>query len=179
MSRFATLVGSLGTLALFGCATDLGTGKSVISELNNNFPITVGRLVEAHLDKDDRLRIYLEACDQRGPGQVVCHDKSFRMLAVVNAEKKSLLQRIDERYLEAGKDAPIYVYGPHCEGAEEMIVIPRCQQALALGIWDPYLDDYVFYSTQHGSGSFVESDGFESFLNVTGRAAGIVRKAAR
>ncbi len=179
MSRFACLPALLSTIALFGCATNLGTGEAVISELHHTYPITVGRLVEAHLDKSDRLRVYLQACEERGPGQMLCHDDTFRMLAVVSAERKSLLERIDTRYLEAGKDMPIYVYGPRCEGKEEMIVIPRCQEALALGIWDPYLSDYVFYSTRHGSGSFVESEGFESFLNVTGRAAGIVKKAAR
>lgn len=179
MSRIACLPALSLTVALFGCATDLGTGENVISELHHTYPITVGRLIEAHLDKSDRLRLYLQACEEDGPGQMDCHENTFRILALVTAERKSLLQRIDTRYLEMGKDKPVYVYGPRCDGQDEMIVVPNCQRALALGIWDPYLDDYVFYSTRHGSGSFVKSEGFESFLDVTGRAAGIVRKAAR
>lgn len=179
MKRFASvLVATMLTLAT-GCATNLGTGERVIDELYNAYPITVGLLVEAHLDTRERLRIYLQVCedgDHRGP---ICDDTGFRVLAMVHAEKKSLLERIDQRYLELGKEKPVYVYGPACDGMEEIILVPHCQQVVALGIWDPHLLDYVFYSPGHGSGSFVQSPGFEAFLEVTGRAAGIVRKAAK
>ena len=140
----------------------------------------MGRLVDAHMDTKHRLRIYLQICQDAAPdGSMVCGDDDLRVMALVEANKRSLLERIAERYLNDGRDKPVYVYGPRCDGFEEMIVVPRCQTAVALGIWDPRLRDYVLYSTHHGSGALVDSEGFNSFLEVTGRAAGIVRKAAR
>ena len=88
------------------------------------------------------------------------------------------LRRLAERYLIEGRDKPVYIYGPMCDGMEEMVVVPRCQNAIALGVWDPYLNDYIVYSTLHGD-SVMESEGFQSFLEVTGKAAGVVRKAAK
>ena len=164
-------------MLLGGCAKDLGTGPEVVLALQDDYPITVGRLVEAHMDTTNRLRVYLEICEDAGPDGPICEENSLRVLALVQANKKSLLQRISERYLTAGRHMPVYVYGPRCEGIGEMILVPRCQQALAMGIWDPHLRDYVFYSTRHGSDSLLESEGFNTFLEVTGRAAGILRKA--
>ncbi len=162
-----------------GCATDLGTGRRVVDTLQNSYPITVGRLVTAQLDTRHRLRVYLQICEDADADGPVCSEESLRVLAMVEADKKSLLERIANRYLEAGREKPVYVYGPMCDGMQEMILVPRCQLAVALSIWDPYLRDYVVYSTLHGSGSFLESDGFGTFLEVTGRAAGIARKAAK
>lgn len=170
---------SFSLISLGGCATDLGTGDQVIEELQTDFPITVGRLIQARMDPSRRLRIYLEICEDLGPdGTPVCRENSLRVLAMVEAEKKSLLERIANEYLAAGKEKPVYVYGPLCEGLEEMILVPRCQLALALGVWDPILEDYIVYSTLHGTGSFVESEGFGTFITVTGQATGLMRKAA-
>jgi hypothetical protein len=166
-------------LLLSACAKDLGTGRQVIQGLQTSYPITVGKLVSANMDTSKRLRVYLQICQDAGPDGPVCPDDGLRVLAMVEGNKKSLLRRIAERYLVDGQEKPVYVYGPMCEGLQEMILVPRCQTAVALGIWDPNLKDYVFYSTIHGSGSLVESEGFNTFLEVTGRAAGIARKAAR
>jgi hypothetical protein len=142
-------------------------------------PITVGRLVEARMDTSHRLRVYLQICEDATPEGIVCSDDARRVLAMVEAKRKSLLQRLADRYLKDGRERPVYVYGPICDGLEEMILVPRCQIAVAMGIWDPYLQDYVIYSTLHGSGSFVESEGFNTLMEVTGRAAGIARKASK
>ncbi len=168
-----------GIPMLGGCATNLGTGSHVVADLEAAYPITVGRLVTAQLDTSHRLRVYLQICEDADLSGPVCADDSLRVLAMVEADKKSLLQRIAERYLEDGRNHPVYVYGPLCDGLQEMILVPRCQLAVALSIWDPNLQDYVVYSTTHGSGSFLESEGFDTFLDVTGRAAGIVKKAAK
>jgi hypothetical protein len=179
MLQIAALLLVLGTPVLAGCATNLGTGSHVIASLEATYPITVGRLVAAQLDTSHRLRVYLQICEDADAQGPVCSEESLRVLAMVEADKKSLLQRIASRYLEEGRDHPVYVYGPLCEGLQEMILVPRCQLAVALSIWDPHLEDYVVYSTTHGSGSFIESEGFNTFLEVTGRAAGIVKKAAK
>lgn len=167
------------SLALGACATDLGTGSDVVETLLSAHPITVGRLVEAHMDTTDRLRVYLQICEDATPEGIVCSQDGRRVLAMVEADRRSLLKRLAERYLKDGRDHPVYVYGPICHGLEEMILVPRCQIAVAMGIWDPYLQDYVIYSTLHGSGSFLESEGFSTFMEVTGRAAGVARKAAK
>ncbi len=167
----------LTSLLLPGCATNLGTGGQAMLQIDQNYPITVGRLVESYLDTSSRLRVYLQICEDAGPQGPICSEGSVRMLAMVEAQRTSLLKRIDERYLKAGKERPVYVYGPVCDGMGEMIMVPRCQVAIALGIWDPNLRDYVFYSPRHGSGSLIESQGFNTFLEITGRAAGIARKA--
>lgn len=179
MVKAGCLASLLLALPLLACATDLGTGTDVVRNLEQAYPITVGRLVAATMDTGHRLRVYLQICEDEGPAGPICREDGVRVLAMVEANKKSLLQRIADRYLEAGKSKPVYVYGPRCEGLEEMILVPRCQSALALGIWDPHLEDYVFYSTLHGSGGMIESEGFNTFLEVAGRAAGIVKKAAR
>jgi predicted small secreted protein len=166
-------------LLLPACATNLGTGSRIAHLIETTYPITVGRLVEAHMDTGHRLRVYLQLCQDIGLGGLVCSEDDLRILAVVEAEKKSLLHRLAERYLDEGREKPIYVYGPMCEGLEEMILVPRCQTAVALGVWDPYLKDYVLYSTLHGSGALVESAGFNTFLELTGKAVGIIKKAAK
>ncbi|UCE85879.1 MAG: hypothetical protein JSU66_16390 [Deltaproteobacteria bacterium] len=164
---------------LSGCATNLGIGVQTVKQLEASYPITVGRLVEAHMDTGSRLRVYLQLCQDLGIAGMACSDDDLRILAVVEAEKKSLLRRLAERYLDEGREKPVYVYGPMCEGLEEMILVPRCQHAVALGVWDPYLQDYVLYSTEHGSGSLIESEGFNTFLELTGKAVGIAKKAAK
>lgn len=180
MLRAAALLALiLGTPIVGGCATNLGTGTDVVATLEASFPITVGRLVTAQLDTGHRLRVYLQICEDADAHGPVCSEDSLRVLAMVEANKKSLLRRLAERYLEEGRDHPVYVYGPLCEGLQEMILVPRCQVAVALSIWDPHLEDYVVYSTAHGSGSFLESEGFNTFLELTGRAAGIMKKAAK
>ncbi len=171
---------ALALVALPGCATNLGTGDTVVAELHTSFPTTVGKLVDAHMDTRHRLRVYLQICEDAGPDDgPVCSDDGLRVLALVEARKKRVLERLAHRHLVNGAERPVYVYGPMCEGFEEMILVPRCQHAVAIGVWDPYLRDYVVYSTQHGNGSFVESEGFETFLDLTGRAAGLARKAVR
>jgi hypothetical protein len=161
------------------CATNLGTGSEVMQDLTKDYPITVGQLVKAHLDPSKRLRLYLQICQDAGPDGPVCSEEDLRILAMVESHKEGLLQRLVERYLEEGKERPIYVYGPMCEGLSEMILVPRCQTALAIGIWDPVLRDYIVYSTLHGTGSFLESDGFDTFIEVTRRASGLARTAAK
>ena len=180
MLKPALLPALASLLLLFpGCATNLGTGTEVVQDLSTHYPITVGRLVTAHLDPSKRLRVYLQICQDAGPDGPVCSEDDLRVLAMVESNRESLLKRLVERYLEAGKEQPIYVYGPMCEGMSEMILVPRCQTALALGIWDPLLRDYIVYSTLHGTGSFLESEGFDTFLEVTGRASGLARTAAK
>ena len=179
-SRVLAAVAALFVASLYSaCATNLGTGHQVLESLQTSYPITVGKLVEAHMDTNDRLRVYLQICEDAGPEGAVCSDDGLRVLAMVEARKKRVLERLAHRHLVNGAERPVYVYGPMCEGFEEMILVPRCQQAVAIGVWDPYLRDYVVYSTLHGNGSFVESDGFETFLDLTGRAAGLARKAVR
>jgi hypothetical protein len=138
----------------------------------------VGRLVTAQLDPSRRLRVYLQICQDGDEGGPVCSESDLRLLAMVESGRKSLLERLAERYLLEGREMPVYVYGPMCDGLKEMIRVPRCQTAVALGIWDPNLKDYVIYSTTHGDG-MLESEGFERFIEVTGRASGIARKAAK
>jgi hypothetical protein len=160
------------------CTNDLGTGSRVLQDLQSHYPITVGRLVTAQLDPVRRLRVYLQICQDGDEGGPVCSESDLRLLAMVESGHKSLLERLAERYLLEGREMPVYVYGPMCDGLEEMILVPRCQTAVALGIWDPNLKDYVIYSTTHGDG-VLESEGFERFIEVTGRASGIARKAAK
>jgi hypothetical protein len=160
------------------CTTNLGTGTDVLQNLQASYPITVGRLVTTHLDPSRRLRVYLQICQHGDEGGPVCSEADLRLLAMVESGRKSLLERLAERYLVEGREMPVYVYGPMCDGLKEMILVPRCQTALALGIWDPNLKDYVIYSTTHGDG-VLESEGFERFIEVTGRASGIARKAAK
>ena len=164
---------------LSACATDLGTGKKAVAELEQTYPITVGRLVKAEMDTSRRLRIYLEICEEGVDGELACHENTMRVLAMVEAEKKSILERLANRYLPEGTDRPIYVYGPMCDGLKEMVIVPHCQTAIAVGVWDPALREYVIYSPMHGSGSFVESEGFNTFLKVTGKAVGTAKKAVR
>jgi hypothetical protein len=178
LALVATLAALGVTLLLTGCAHDLGTGSKVVADLKTSYPTTVGKLVTAYLDPSRRLRVYLQICrdaDAEGP---VCLDEDLRVLAMVESGEKSLLERLAGRYLQDGSGRPVYVYGPMCEGFEEMILVPRCQNAMAIGIWDPNLKDYVVYSTLHGD-SLIQSEGFENFLEVTGRAAGVVKKAAK
>lgn len=160
------------------CTNDLGTGSRVLQDLQSHYPITVGRLVTAQLDPARRLRVYLQICQDGDEGGPVCSESDLRLLAMVESGHKSLLERLAERYLLEGREMPVYVYGPMCDGLQEMILVPRCQTAVALGIWDPNLKDYVIYSTTHGDG-VLESEGFERFIEVTGRASGIARKAAK
>lgn len=177
-SRRILLALVVATLVATGCGHNLGTGNQVVADLRTSYPTTVGKLVTAYLDPSRRLRVYLQICrdaDAQGP---VCLDNDLRVLAMVESSRKSLLERLATRYLQDGGDKPVYVYGPMCEGFEEMILVPRCQNALAIGIWDPHLRDYVVYSTLHGD-SVLESEGFENFLEATGKAAGVVRKAAK
>ena len=127
------------------------------------------------MDPSRRLRVYVSLCHENPTGPVCGRDEP-RVLAMVESDERRLLERLAERYLIEGRDKPVYVYGPMCDGMEEMVVVPRCQSAIALGVWDPYLNDYIVYSTLHGD-SVMESEGFENFLEVTGKAAGLVRKA--
>ncbi len=161
-----------------GCATDLGTGLSVMEQLEETYPITVGKLVAAHMDPSRRLRVYVSLCHESPNGPAQCGREEPRVLAMVESGERRLLERLAERYLIEGRDKPLYIYGPMCDGLKEMVVVPRCQNAIALGVWDPYLNDYIVYSTLHGD-SVTKSDGFENFLEVTGKAAGMVRKAAK
>lgn len=172
------LLAAVSALALGGCAHDLGTGSEVVADLQTSHPTTVGRLVTAYLDPSRRLRVYLQICrDADGDGPV-CLDEDLRVLAMVESGQKKLLERLAARYLQDGSEKPVYVYGPMCDGFEEMILVPRCQNAMAIGIWDPHLRDYIVYSTLHGD-SLIRSEGFENFLAATGRAAGVVGKAAK
>ena len=164
-------------LLLSGCAMDIGTGLGVMEQLEETYPITVGKLVAAHMDPSRRLRVYVSLCHEN-PNGPVCGREEPRVLAMVESGERNLLERLAERYLIEGRDKPLYIYGPMCDGLKEMVVVPRCQSAIALGVWDPYLNDYIVYSTLHGD-SVMESEGFETFLDVTGRAAGLVRKAAK
>ncbi len=178
--RMSFLLLSLASFTVLpGCATDLGTGRDVVVELEGYYPTTVGMLVKSHMDTSSRLRIYLQICEDVSPDGVSCVGRDQRMLAMVEAERKSVLRRLAERYLDEGREYPVYVYGPPCEGWQEMIIVPRCQSAVAIGVWDPNLRDYIIYSPRHGSGSFIESDGFQNFLEMTGKAVGLARKAAR
>ena len=167
----------LFAVALLGCATDLGTGLQVMEKLEETYPITVGKLVAAHMDPSRRLRVYVSLCHENAKGPVCGRDEP-RVLAMVESGEHALLERLAERYLVEGRDKPVYIYGPMCDGMEEMVVVPRCQNAIALGVWDPYLNDYIVYSTLHGD-SVTESEGFDKFLEVTGKAAGLVRSAAK
>ncbi len=176
---FAMLSLGAACMLLAGCATDLGTGDHVVKELKQSYPITVGKLVSAQMDTSKRLRIYLQICQDATQNHVVCDESSFRVLAMVEADKKKILHRLADRYLQEGKEYPVYVYGPMCEGWEEMVIVPHCQKAVAIGIFDPHLQEYIVYSTLHGSGSFVESDGFNSFLEVTGKAVGTAKKVVK
>ncbi|MDJ0866871.1 MAG: hypothetical protein QNK03_12235 [Myxococcota bacterium] len=164
-------------LAATGCATDLGTGPEALEDLSYDYPITVGRLVEARMDTKDRLRVYLSICHDAGATGPVCASGGLRMLAIAEAKTKRVLERLAERYLIDGAERPVYVYGPICEGMQEMILVPRCQLAMAIGVWDPGLDDYIVYSTMHGEGALIDSEGFKTFIDLTGRAAGLARKS--
>jgi len=164
-------------IAVAGCATNIGTGSQVMEKLEETYPITVGKLVAAHMDPSRRLRVYVSLCHESPKGPV-CGREEPRVLAMVESGERALLERLAERYLIEGRDKPVYIYGPMCDGMEEMVVVPRCQNAIALGVWDPYLDDYIVYSTMHGD-SITQSEGFQTFLAVTGEAAGLARKAAK
>ena len=155
---------------LAGCATNLGTGSAVVTDLRANYPTTVGKLITAYLDPSRRLRVYLQICSDADADGPICSEDDLRVLAMVESSKKRLLERLAGRYLPEGREKPVYVYGPMCDGFEEMIVVPRCQNAVAIGIWDPYLLDYVVYSTLHGD-SILKSEGFENFVEATGMFA--------
>ncbi len=168
-----------GLVALLwtGCATNMGTGTTVVEQLASEYPITMGRLVRADVEPSRRLRVYLQLCPNID-GAWACDEHDPRMLAVVESGEKQLLRRLAQQYLVSGREMPVYVYGPRCDGLEEMILIPRCQTALALGVWDPALRDYIVYSTMHGDG-VMKSAGFESFIEVTARATSLAKNAAK
>ena len=160
------------------CATDIGTGETVVDHLKQDYPISVGRLVHADVEPSRRLRIYLQLCLRNdGPGYT-CTEDDQRMLAVIESGEKKLLKRLAHQYLAQGSEMPVYVYGPHCDGLGEMVLIPRCQTAIALGVWDPHLRDYIVYSTLHGD-SMVSSPEFENLIEVTARATGVAKNAAK
>ncbi len=159
------------------CATNMGTGSSVVEQLSASHPITVGRLIRAEVEPSRRLRIYIQLC-QNIDAAWVCDDNDLRVLAVIESGEKQLLKRLAQQYLVQGRDMPVYVYGPPCDGLQEMILIPRCQTAIALGVWDPSLRDYIVYSTLHGDG-LMKSDGFNEFIEVTAKATSLARNAAR
>ncbi len=148
---------------LGGCSTDVGTGLQVMEKLKESHPITVGKLVAAYMD-GSRLRIYLSACRESLQGPVCGRDEP-RLLAMIESGERQLLERLAERYLIEGREKPLYIYGPMCDGLEEMVVVPRCQTAIALGVWDPYLNDYIVYSTLHGA-NLIESEGVQELLEV-------------
>lgn len=160
-----------------GCATNMGTGSKVVEELVSSHPITVGKLIRADVEPSRRLRIYIQLC-QNIDRTWVCEEDDPRMLAVIESGEKQLLKRLAQQYLVEGQEMPVYVYGPPCEGLEEMILIPRCQTAVALGVWDPSLRDYIVYSTLHGDG-LMKSDGFNEFIEVTAKATSLARNAAK
>ena len=174
-----TLALSLPLLAA-GCATDVGTGSDVLTNLKSSYPISVGRLVAAQLGPSRRLKVYVQLCAMRdvSPVQLDCQPDDQRLVAVIESSETKLLRRFAETYLPQGGDMPLYVYGPSCEGLAEMILVPRCQRAMAISAWDPHLQDYVVYSTLYGD-SVLESSGFENFVSVTGRITGLVRKASK
>ncbi len=178
VSCLLLLAALAATSLLAGCAHDLGTGNAVVADLKTSYPTTVGKLVTAYLDPSRRLRVYLQICRDADADGPVCLEDDLRVLALVESGRKSLLERLAGRYLQDGSEKPVYVYGPMCEGFEEMILVPRCQNAMAIGIWDPHLRDYVVYSTLHGD-SLIQSEGFENFLEATGMAAGVIKKAAK
>jgi hypothetical protein len=167
------LCAGLGT----GCATDIGTGEGVVKDLLSDYPITVGKLIRADIEPSRRLRIYIQLCENVD-GVLLCEDHNQRMLAVIQSGEKKLLERLATQYLAKAGQMPIYVYGPHCEGLEEMILIPRCQTAVALGVYDPALKDYIVYSTLHGDG-LLNSAGFANFIEVTGKATSLARSVAK
>ncbi len=160
-----------------GCATDMGTGERVVEDLLSDYPITVGKLIRADIEPSRRLRIYIQLC-QNVDGVLTCEDHNQRMLAVIQSGEKKLLQRLANQYLANSGEMPIYVYGPPCDGLEEMILIPRCQTAVALGVYDPSLRDYIVYSTLHGDG-MLNSDGFANFIEITATATSLARNAAK
>ena len=159
------------------CATDIGTGTHVIEDLRQDYPISVGRLVHADVEPSRRLRIYLQLCQREGSGYT-CAEDDPRMLAMIESGEKKLLKRLAHQYLTEGSGMPVYVYGPPCEGLGEMVLVPRCQSAVALGVWDPHLKDYIVYSTLHGD-SMVSSPHFENFIEVTARATSVAKGAAK
>ncbi len=174
--RLGAAVGLLAALVT-GCATNMGTGTRVVEDLASDHPITMGKLVRAHVEPSRRLRVYLQLC-QNIDGVWTCDEHDPRILAVIESGEKQLLKRLAQQYLVEGSEMPVYVYGPRCDGLEEMILIPRCQTALALGVWDPNLRDYIVYSTKHGD-TVIKSDGFENFIDVTARATSLARNAAK
>ena len=168
---------AIWTTLATACATDIGTGTTVVEDLQQDYPISVGRLVHADVEPSRRLRIYLQLCT-REENRFVCAEEDPRMLALIESGEKKLLKRLAHQYLEEGSEMPVYVYGPHCEGLGEMVLVPRCQTAVALGVWDPHLKDYIVYSTLHGD-SMVSSPQFENFISVTARATGVAKNAAK
>ena len=85
------------------------------------------------MDTTSRLRVYLEICEDAGPDGPICEKDSLRVLALVEANRKSLLQRIAERYLTAGRDMPVYVYGPRCEGVGDVcLATAHCDEQVTL-----------------------------------------------
>ena len=67
-----------------GCATDLGTGLQVMEKLEETYPITVGKLVAAHMDPSRRLRVYVSLCHENPTGPVCGRDEP-RVLAMVES----------------------------------------------------------------------------------------------
>ena len=106
-----------------GCATDLGTGLSVMEQLEETYPITVGKLVAAHMDPSRRLRVYVSLCHESPNGPAQCGREEPRVLAMVESGERRLLERLAERYLIEGRDKPLYIYGPMCDGLKEMVVV--------------------------------------------------------
>ena len=95
-------------LLLTGCAMDLGTGLGVMEQLEETYPITVGKLVAAHMDPSRRLRVYVSLCHEN-PNGPVCGREEPRVLAMVESGERSLLERLAERYLIEGRDKPLYI----------------------------------------------------------------------
>ena len=168
---------AIWTVLAMACTTDIGTGTTVVEDLRQDYPISVGRLIHADVEPSRRLRIYLQLCHREGSGYT-CADEDPRMLALIESGEKQLLKRLAHQYLIEGSEMPVYVYGPPCEGLGEMVLVPRCQTAVALGVWDPNLQDYIVYSTLYGD-SMVTSPQFENFIEVTARATGVAKGAAK
>lgn len=165
---------------LLACATNLGTGESVYRELQSSYPIAIGRLVAAQVEPSRRLKVYLQLCEMRdvSPIALDCKEEDPRLLAIIESSETKLLKRFAQQYLPLGQEMPVYVYGPSCDGLGEMILIPRCQRAVAISVWDPHLRDYIVYSTMHGD-TVLESSGFENLVQATSRITGVARRAAK
>ena len=76
-------------LVVAGCSTDLGTGFQVMEKLEETYPITVGKLVAAHMDPSRRLRVYVSLCHENATGPV-CGREEPRVLAMVESGERKL-----------------------------------------------------------------------------------------